>query len=106
MQLVEFKTVEHKAVLNNGKAELVTENKVVKTLVASTKSLNNFRDSLTDSGVIVQGHTVKDFFVQPAKAKALAETLATESGIPQDYKDAFVAHIINALNGACVIDRK
>lgn len=74
-------------------------------LVASTKSFNNLMDDLKAANKTPSSAERADLFLDKIAAKdaitAMVETLVKDV----DYRPLVVAHIMNALDGACVFKK-
>ena len=79
--------------------------KVETAIVASTKSQNNLIDYLKEQGKIVASVSVEEIFLDKGKTRqAVADFVETQIN-DKAVSDSVIAHIVKALDGACVFKK-
>lgn len=74
-------------------------------LVASTKSFNNLLDDLKAANKAPSSAERTDLFLDKVATKEAITAMVDNLVKDNDYKPLIVAHIMNALDGACVFKK-
>jgi len=101
---LEFRTP--KAVIKDGKPMIEYETASERHIVASTKSKNNLLEDLKQDNKVATTVIETEIFInKDAITNAIAETVANEIN-DKEIADYITAHMIKALDGACVFKRE
>ena len=88
-----------KAIVKNNAIEWLDDKQ--KYVCASTKSVNNVCDYLRETHVNVIKVDAKDFYIPEEIASEYIADMVNAAGIDEDFVNATIAHVFEAMRKAC-----